>query len=151
MNTKQPFPPAPSSPGLTVRDVYYILFRHKWMILFLAALAAGASFSIRFAWPVPYESDAEILIKWVATSHPIGQGRDASDVQYVSMGSQEDSIINSEIKILTSQDIITQVVDVVGAPKLLGLSTSDKTKAASERLEAANFCKRHLSTAVARD
>ena len=118
MNPIQPLSPPPSSPGITVRDVYYILFRHKWLILFLAALAVGASLSIRYAWPVPYESNAEILIKWVATSHPIGQSHEAADVQYVSMGNQEANIINSEIRILTSQDIITQVVDVVGAPKL---------------------------------
>ncbi len=143
--------PPSSSPGITVRDIYYILFRHKWLILLLALLAVGTSVSIRHAWPVPYQSDAELLIKWVGTTHPVAQSRDTSDVQFVSMGNQEDNIINSEIIILTSQDVITQVVDVIGASRLLGHSTPDKSKALAEQMQAASFFKQHLKTAVARD
>lgn len=155
MNTKQT-PPVPApSPSLNARDVLYILFRHKWLIVTLAALAVAARFSIRYAWPVPYESNAELMLKWVATTHPVTKGQEGSEVEYnLNWADQSDFILNSEMKILTSQDVITQVVDVVGASRLLGSKedpSGDKTKAAAARLEAAQYLKNHLVAAPVRD
>jgi Mrp family chromosome partitioning ATPase/uncharacterized protein involved in exopolysaccharide biosynthesis len=122
------------------------------MILILALLAVGASLAVRYAWPVPYQSEAELLIKWVATSHPVGQGQGSTEARYVTPD-QTESIINSELRILTSQDVITQVVDVVGAAKVLGRPKGETNlqSLAADRLEAAQYIKQHLTTAVIRD
>src|SRR5579862_1046989 len=102
MSAKQPTPPPPP-PGITVRDVYYVLFRHKWLIISLSVLALVAALSIRFAWPVPYESQASLLIKWVETSRPVGQV--SPDVKFTTLDDRGANIINAEVAILTSADV----------------------------------------------
>jgi len=120
----------------------------------VAVPAGGGCLAYRpFAWPVPYQSDAELLIKWVATSHPVGQNQESSEAKIVTLADQGDSIINSEIRILTSQDVITQVVDIIGAPKLLDRAKGDTNRdtAMAARMEAAEYIKEHLITGIARD
>jgi uncharacterized protein involved in exopolysaccharide biosynthesis len=53
------------APGMTLRDVLYILFRHKWLIGILSLLAIVAAGAVYFLWPVSYKSEARLLIKYV--------------------------------------------------------------------------------------
>jgi Mrp family chromosome partitioning ATPase/uncharacterized protein involved in exopolysaccharide biosynthesis len=135
MNMKQPLPLPP--PGITVRDVYYVLFRHKWMIAALSLLAVAAAIAVRFAWPVPYQSEAKLLIKWVTDTRAPGQM--SSDVKSMSPDERGANIITSELEILTSQDVITQVVDVIGASNLLA-----RLGGGSNAMSAAVYIRLHL-------
>src|SRR5271157_1700696 len=135
MNAKQPLPPPP--PGITVRDVYYVLFRHKWMIAALSLLAVAAALAVRFAWPVPYQSEAKLLIKWVSDSHAPDQV--SPDVNFTKPASHGDNVINSELEILTSQDVIKQAVDVIGVSNLLA-----RLGGGSNAMSAAVYIQLHL-------
>ncbi len=140
MNQKQPIPPPPS-PGITVRDVHNILFRQKWLMASLALLAAAAALTVRYTWIVPYQSEAKLLIKWVKDSPPPDDM--SPELRYKMPDNQGVNIINSEIEILTSQDVITQVVDVITPTKLLG-----KLGGGSNVSGAVGYIKLHLVPTV---
>lgn len=101
-------------------DVYYILFRHKWKIIAFSVLgfvAAGVFLLIR---PMPYVSEARLMIRYVLDESgsvgPVG----ASSSRVRTPDERGDSIINSEIEILTSFDLAKTVAENVGPDKILG-------------------------------
>ncbi len=104
-------------PGLAIGDIYYILFRHKWLISAFAALGVLAAAVIYFAVPTMYQSQAKLLVRYVlenrAMSGPV------SDTQVRSPDSRGENVLNSEIEILTSRDLAEQVVDALGADTIL--------------------------------
>ena len=57
MNPKQMSPPPVA--GLNLGDVYYIVFRRKWLILGFSLLGFVAAAVIHARWPVKYVSVAE--------------------------------------------------------------------------------------------
>jgi uncharacterized protein involved in exopolysaccharide biosynthesis/Mrp family chromosome partitioning ATPase len=132
MNAK---PTRPHAPLLTLGDIYYILFRHKWKILLFSAIGLIAAAIIPFVWPHVYESEAKLLVKYVVDnrvlSDPTGDAR-------VSLpdGSGR-NIINTELQILTSLDLANEVATNVGPDKILG-----KPKASI--YEAGAFIHNHL-------
>lgn len=99
---------------MTVGDIYYVLFRHKWKIIILSLAGFAAATAFYFLRPPPYQSQAELLIQYVpqAVALPL-PGVD----QKVSVPG--DDIINSEIQILTSLDVANQAVANVGAAGIL--------------------------------
>lgn len=114
MNAK---PIGPHAPGLTLRDIYYILFRHKWKILVLSALGVIAALALPRLSPKIYQSEAELLIRYVSeTQAPIHPGE--SD----SLKSPDDggNILNTEMEILNSLDLAEEVATNLGPEKILG-------------------------------
>jgi uncharacterized protein involved in exopolysaccharide biosynthesis/Mrp family chromosome partitioning ATPase len=102
--------------GLT--DIYYVLFKHKWKILVLACaglLAAG--FVYRF-WPhTLYRSEAKLFIRYIQESGaPLAV---ADDAQIKSVDQRGETIISSELEILTSMDLAKQVAMTVGPERVL--------------------------------
>ncbi|HLX68631.1 MAG TPA: Wzz/FepE/Etk N-terminal domain-containing protein, partial [Verrucomicrobiae bacterium] len=72
MNAKQT---GPHAPGLTLGDIYFILFRHKWKILALSALGFIAAFALPRMSTKVYQSEAKLLIRYVTeTPAPIHPG-----------------------------------------------------------------------------
>jgi len=98
-------------------DIYYVLFRHKWKILILSlagVLAAALIFALK---PPLYRSEAKLFVRYVQdTRLPAAMGENP---QIKSPDSRGDNIINSEAEVLTSLDLALQVVDAVGADKIL--------------------------------
>src|ERR1043165_9271875 len=124
MQPKTPTPPA--SPQLTVTDIYYVLFKHKWMILIFSALGLSAAIAIYFIAPPPYVSQAKLLVRYVDDSRAAtGPGTDPSTVKPIN--SQPEGVLESEANILTSLDVAVIAVDAVGADKILGKAKSTAT------------------------
>lgn len=121
---------APAS-GLSLGDLYYILFRHKWKIIliFLAGLLGAGG--LYLAKPPMYQSQAKILIRFILESKNTVAADD--DARVKSPDSRGDNIINSEIEILTSFDLAGLVADVVGPEKVLAQvgGGTDRTQAAA--------------------
>jgi uncharacterized protein involved in exopolysaccharide biosynthesis/Mrp family chromosome partitioning ATPase len=138
MNPKQAAPP---SPGITLGDVYYILFRHKWLIAILSLVALTTAILVRVFWPVPYQSEAKVLIKYVKETKPPEQT--AIDSQVTSPDSRGENIINSEIEILTSLDLANSVVEVLTPAKILA-----KAGGGTNRFEAAFLIRNGLVAGV---
>src|SRR5688572_17466277 len=104
--------------GIRLEDIWYVLFRHKWMILKLSVagiLAAGALFFTKKPF---YQSEAKLLLRYVQDNRAVGAMD--KDSQIKSPDSGGENIINSEREILTSLDLARQVAEIVGPEKIQG-------------------------------
>jgi len=129
--------------GLSLADVYYIIFRHKWKIISLSALGFLAAAVVYFTSPPLYVSEAKLFIRYVVESRM--PGGIAGDPQIKNPDPRGDNIINSEVEVLQSLDLATQVVEAVGAGKILGSGTTDTNK-----YRAAAVLQRNLKVEVPR-
>lgn len=112
--------------GLNLADVYYVIFRHKWKIICLSAAGLLAAAGVYLAKPPAYSSEAKLLIRYVVESRvPSGMG---GDPQIKNPDPGGANIINSEIEIIRSLDLASQVVEAVGADKILGTTGGDTNK-----------------------
>lgn len=110
-------------PMITLGDIYYILFRHKWKIAILTVLGVAAALLLPVLWPQSYQSEADLLIKYVADSgEPTGPGTDGSRMLYVDPAGR--NIINTELHILSSMDLAQEVATNIGATNILGTEGS---------------------------
>jgi polysaccharide biosynthesis transport protein len=117
------------SGGLNLDDIYFILFRRKWIILFFTLLGIAAAGGIYSFYKPTYRSDSKLLVRYVVEDKPLMPG-DNSQVRNPDAGGT--TIINSEIQILTSVDLLAQVAEAVGPLKILGGSgKGDKFVAAA--------------------
>ncbi|HVV70874.1 MAG TPA: Wzz/FepE/Etk N-terminal domain-containing protein, partial [Verrucomicrobiae bacterium] len=112
-------PGSPAPPGIGLDDVLFTLFRHKLIILTFTLLGIFGAVVVRIVKPPLYVSKAKLMVHYVVDSRGAVDPKDpeAQNVHSVSPGAE--SIINSEIEILTSLDIATQVVAIVGPEKIL--------------------------------
>lgn len=133
---------APAS-GLSLGDLYYILFRHKWKIIliFLAGLLGAGG--LYLAKPPMYQSQAKILIRFILESKNTVAADD--DARVKSPDARGDNIINSEVEILTSFDLAGLVADVVGPEKVLA-----QVGGGTERTRAAAVIRRGVQVDVPR-
>ena len=114
------------STGLTLADIYYIIFRHKWKILSFSVLGLAVAAVVYVTSPPMYVSEAKLLIRYVVeSSMPSGI---AGDPQIKNPDPRGDNIINSEVEVLQSLDLATQVVDIIGAGKILGAGPANTNK-----------------------
>jgi succinoglycan biosynthesis transport protein ExoP len=103
--------------GMTVGDIYYVVFRHKWKIILLSLAGIVAAAVFYYRNPPPYQSQAELLVQYVPES--TSQSLVGSDHQVIMPDSQGAGIINSEIQILTSLDLAEQAVTNIGPANIL--------------------------------
>jgi succinoglycan biosynthesis transport protein ExoP len=116
MDSQTASPPPPA--GLQLGDIYYTLFRHKWKILLCSIVGFGLAFATYKLLPAPYLSEARLFIRYVITAEKaIGPGRD--DAITKSPDQRGETIISSEVEIITSLDVANQVVKNLGAEKIL--------------------------------
>jgi uncharacterized protein involved in exopolysaccharide biosynthesis/Mrp family chromosome partitioning ATPase len=108
----------PPNPAMGVDEILFTLFRHKWMVLGFTALGIIGAIAAWVLRPPPYVSEAKLMVHYVSDSRVTDpKDPDAQNRQQVGVG--PDSVINGEIAILTSLDVITQVVATVGPEKIL--------------------------------
>lgn len=121
MNAK---PNGPHPPSLTLGDIYYILFRHKWMILSISGAGVILALIVPLVLPRQYQSEAKVLIKYVldnrAPSNPV-----RNDTRVSLPDEAGRNIINTELQILTSLDLAQQVATNVTPDKVLGKNRGD--------------------------
>ena len=137
MNAPPSPPPFLPAQVASFDDIVYVLFRHKWKILicaFVGLLTAGAFYFFR---PPPFQSEAMLFIRYVLENSTPGEP--GSESKAVSPDQRGDTIINTEVDILTSMDIADQVADAVGPEKILG-----KEKGVKDRDHAAALIQKHL-------
>ena len=118
------------SPSLTLGDIYFVVFRHKWKILALAAAGLAAAGIYFFLKQPPYQSEAELLIRYVQDSRSVNPTENNSRVtSLMDLGA---SVMNSEMHILSSFDLAAQVATNIGPAKILAKygGGSDPTRAA---------------------
>jgi uncharacterized protein involved in exopolysaccharide biosynthesis/Mrp family chromosome partitioning ATPase len=129
---------------LKLHDILYVLFRHKWKIVFCSILGLAVAGALLYVTPPVYESTAKLLVRYVMDSRTVDTL--SGNQQIRTPDSRGDNIINSEIEIMTSWDLATEVAQNVGPARILGPGT-DQTN----RTAAAATLLRNLSVTVPRN
>lgn len=109
--------PEKSARSLTIRDIMYVLFRHKWKMFFFFAAVVCFTTAATLLSPAIYRSDAKLLLKIGRESVTLDPTATTGPV--ISVSQSRLSEINSEIEILRGRDLIEQVVDSIGCDQLL--------------------------------
>ena len=122
---------------MTPGDLYFILFRHKWKIILLSLAGIAAAGAYWWFCPPPYQSEARLFIRYVLDSHSVAaEGKNAQMTSPDAMGQ---SIINSEIEILTSFDLAVQAAKNIGPDKILA-----KYGGGNDPIQAAEIVRKNL-------
>lgn len=111
MNNRRP---AKSEAQVSVRDVAGILFRHKLLLVvtFLAVVLGTAA--ITLLMPNEYEARMKILVKNTRSDVPITPEQTNGSTGNYFENDVSENQINSEIELLTSEDLLKQVVSECG-------------------------------------
>jgi uncharacterized protein involved in exopolysaccharide biosynthesis/Mrp family chromosome partitioning ATPase len=107
--------------GIHLSDILFALFKRKWTIILCALLGIMGAAAFYFLSPPAYESQAKLLVRYVLERSGVDPIDNAARPNQASKTT--DSVINSEVQILTSWDLATQVADAIG-PKRLGAPSS---------------------------
>jgi polysaccharide biosynthesis transport protein len=111
MSTVRPVEPRAE---MSLSDIYYVLFRHKWKILILSISGILAAVALYHFRPPIYQSQAELIINYVPEAKTMLLGN-----EMIVPGSESEDVIESEIQILTSLDLAEEVVTNLGAAAIL--------------------------------
>ncbi len=98
-----------------LRDVLTVLFKRRRTIVVTFAVIVGTVTAVSFLLPPVYQAEAKLLVR-VGRENvyrpEVGAGRD----QILSFNNEE--VINSEVNILTSRDLIASVVSSITVDRL---------------------------------
>lgn len=108
----------PETQGLSIGHIYYMLFRHKWTILTCFAGGLIASAVVFFITPTVYRSDAKLLLRYIADTTVLDPAA-MSGGRIMPSDRYGDNMINSEIEILTSRDMVDQIVTELGDDRFM--------------------------------
>jgi uncharacterized protein involved in exopolysaccharide biosynthesis/Mrp family chromosome partitioning ATPase len=125
-----------ASGGLSVQDIYFILFRQKWIILFFSLAGILAALALAHFKPPQYQSEAELSVRYVVE----GKSLNAPGDDTKQLDERSDSIINTEVEILQSWDLAQEVVQVVTPDLILA-----KLGGGSDTNQAAMIIKKSLN------
>jgi uncharacterized protein involved in exopolysaccharide biosynthesis/Mrp family chromosome partitioning ATPase len=103
-----------ASGGLSLQDIYFILFRQKWIILFFSAAGISAAVAVCLLKPPQYQSEAELSVRYVVEGKSLAPGDETRPLE-----ERTDSIINTEVQILTGWDLAEQVAEIVTPERIL--------------------------------
>jgi len=127
-------------PQRSLRDFYYILFRHKWkIILFFLAVVVTVTVGTFMATEI-YKAEAKLLVRIGRES--VSLDPTATTGQVISIGQSRESEINSELEILKSRELAEKVVDTIGPKVFLeplderALGEGSSLRAAQDRFRA---------------
>jgi len=101
----------------SLRDILTILFKHKYkiLIIFLATVITVTVGS--FLLPPTYEAKSSLLVKFGREYvYRPEVGERSSNVGLIPLNQEE--VINSEIQILTSRDLVEKVINTLGIEKI---------------------------------
>lgn len=110
-------------PGLTLSDIYYALFRHKTKILICSLAGLLLAFAVHRLTPPTFESEAKLLIRYVADAKSPALAAGGTTAK--SPDQRGETIMDSEIEIITSLDLARRVAEAMGPEKFLGPSTGE--------------------------
>ena len=124
------------SQELNIRDILFILFKYKYMIISLFLLAILGAFIFYKIIPVRYEATATLMLRY---GREYSNPNISEDPGPLRVGLTE--IINSEVAILSSKDLKEAVIGKIGVdkffPKTRGISAylTDRTQTALISME----------------
>jgi polysaccharide biosynthesis transport protein len=106
------------SGGMSLGDIYFILFRRKWIIIICGLLGVCAAATLFVIKPPRYRSEAKLFIRYVAEGKtPAPSAENASATR--SLNEKEASILNTEAQIIQSLDVARGAAIAVGVERIL--------------------------------
>jgi Mrp family chromosome partitioning ATPase len=105
-----------------MRDIYYVLFRHKWLIAILAAVGVVGSLATYLLWSAPFVSEAKLYIKYIQETGAPTVMDGNSNVR--SPDERGAHILNTELEMLKSLDTAKAAAIRIGAASVLGQPTN---------------------------
>lgn len=116
---------------ISLRDLYYIFFRHKWKLI-LVFLGVVAIVAVRtFCADNIYRSEAKLLVRIGRESVTLDPTATTGPV--ISVGRSLENEVNTELEILKSRQIAENVVDSLG-PEAFQNGLTEATPNLLERL-----------------
>jgi uncharacterized protein involved in exopolysaccharide biosynthesis len=121
------FDEQPVQSGIGLSDIIFVLFRHKWKIICCGLVGLVLASAVYFLAPPAYQSEAKLLVRYVMERSAV----DGLDSQIKTPTPDNQTLLNTEIQILYSSDLLRQVVEALGNNKL-GLGPNTSMEAAIE-------------------
>lgn len=118
-------PEAMSTGGLSIGEVYYLLFRRKRLIMIFALLGVLAAGIIYLRTPAIYLSEAKLLVRYIAEATPVAA--DVSGDRVISTLSRGSDSIRTEVEILSSPGLALKVVERIGVERMTSVAESGLT------------------------
>jgi uncharacterized protein involved in exopolysaccharide biosynthesis/Mrp family chromosome partitioning ATPase len=117
-NGHAPQEPPPPASGLSRDEVWFTLFRHKWLVLGGVALGLLGAAAVHLVRPPYYLSQAKLMVPYVVAT-PGTKPPSNADEAVVPTDPGGQDILNSETEILTSLDVAANAASMVGPAKIL--------------------------------
>lgn len=124
----------PQQNGFGLQDILFVMFKHKWKILLCSMLGLTAAAIVFIRQRPSYETDAKMLVRYVIERSAV----DPYESREEAAGARSDgSVITTEMEILSSWDLATDVARKIGVERLLNdpsiqISSMTKEEAESE-------------------
>jgi len=118
--------PGKSEAQVSVRDVASVIFRHKLLLCATFLMVALGTAAITLLMPNEYESRMKILVKNTRSDVPITPEQTIGSTGNNFESDVSENQINSEIELLTGEDLLKQVVTECGLYGSSGPSISSK-------------------------
>ncbi len=132
--------------SISLRDGASALFRRRGMVLFIFVAVVVGTAAVTWILPNKYESRMKILVKNQRVDVAITP--EATSAAAAIDGEVSESEINSEIELLTSRDLLTQVAKETGLGQLGSAMFWKRSMSEPERIEkAANDLAKELMIA----
>ncbi|MBK1876621.1 exopolysaccharide transport family protein [Pelagicoccus mobilis] len=103
--------------NITPGDIIYTIFRHKKKIVLFFVLGLVAGAAVYKLMPLPYVSNAKLLVRYVTESKDFVTLDNANTV---SPGGRGDRVMSAELEILRSSDIAFSVVEKLAPNTIIG-------------------------------
>jgi len=105
------------TPQSSLRDIYYVLFRHKWkMILFFLTVTVTV-FVRTYRIPEVYCSEAKLLVRLGRESVTLDPTVTTGPI--INISRSRESEVNLELEILKSRELSENVVESIGSDAFL--------------------------------
>src|ERR1041385_5408662 len=86
----------PHRSAFTSKDIFFAVFRHKWLVLICALLGLVLAVNCYLFYPKAYQSSAKLLVRYVVERSAV----DSVDTSTSGSSRNSDSVIASEAEIL---------------------------------------------------
>jgi polysaccharide biosynthesis transport protein len=128
---------AEQSGGISLGEIYFTLFRHKWKILFFSVAGVAAAVTLLLVKPPMYASAIKLDILYVVQTKSLNlAGGDANTLLPDDRGS---SVIQTEVEILKSWDVVMEAAQTLGPEKILAKAGGGNNANAAAGLLARNL------------
>ncbi len=125
--------------ALAIGDIYYLFFRHKGKILVFTLLGIVAAVAVFVLTPPVYRSEASLLVRYVTDTTVLDSASMGERITSPARGGE--NVINSEIEILLSRDLVEKVLDDMGFSLFMPTLTNrfDRARTAAKVREKINI------------